>query len=279
MPDTVSETAQPPARTHGRTPAQMRPVALDVGPLKWAEGSTLISMGDTRILVAASVESRVPRFLVGSKRGWTTAEYAMLPRATSTRSAREIERGKKAGRSAEIQRLIGRSLRAGIDLEALSERTLTLDCDVLQADGGTRTASITGAWVATVHALGQLYLAGDLKRWPVLTQVAAVSVGIVDGTPLLDLDSPEDQRAAVDLNVVGTSAGEIIEVQGTGEERPYSRAELDQLLDLAQAGIADLCEAQRAAVAELLEQVDEKRLGRNAPAKPKDESSLWGRAE
>jgi len=266
-------------RAHERAPDALRPVRIEVGPMKFAEGSALIEMGDTHVLVAASIEHRVPPFLVNSGRGWATAEYAMLPRATSTRSTREVVRGRTAGRSAEIQRLIGRSIRAVLDLEALPELTLAIDCDVLQADGGTRTASITGAYVAAVEALARLFLTGDLVRWPVTDQLAAVSVGFVEGTALLDLDAPEDQAAEVDLNVVAAGDGELVEVQGTGERRSFARQELDRLLDLAQAGIAELMEHQQRALATLLEDVDEiraKASGRR-PARPKDERELWGK--
>jgi ribonuclease PH len=230
------------------------------------------------VLVTASVEARVPGFLVGSGRGWLTAEYSMLPRATSTRSQREVAQGRPSGRTAEIQRLIGRGLRAAIDLGALGERTLTLDCDVLQADAGTRTAAVTGGWVATVLALSKLYLAGDLAAWPVVAQVAAVSAGVVGGRALLDFDAAEDQAAEVDVNVVGTVDGRLVEVQGTGERRVFARGELDRVLDLALAGIATLGAAQRAALGDRLAAVEEvrQRGGRRAPAAPKNERELWG---
>ncbi len=264
-------------RADDRAADALRPVRIESGVMKFAEGSALIEMGDTRVLVAASVEHRVPPFLVNTGRGWATAEYAMLPRATPTRSVREVARGRPAGRSAEIQRLIGRSVRAVLDLGALPELTLAIDCDVLQADGGTRTASITGAYVAAVQALGQLFLTGDLERWPVRDQLAAVSVGVVSGIPLLDLDAPEDQGADVDLNVVATAGGELIEVQGTGERRSFPRTELDGLLDLALAGIDELLEHQTRALAPILDEIEEARAkGRRRPAKPKDERELWG---
>ncbi|HSM51358.1 MAG TPA: ribonuclease PH, partial [Thermoanaerobaculia bacterium] len=212
--------------------------------------------------------------------GWVTAEYAMLPRATTTRSQREVQAGRPSGRTAEIQRLIGRSLRAVVDTAALGERTLILDCDVLQADAGTRTAAITGAHVAMTQALARLYLSGDLPGWPVTADVAAVSVGICGGVPLLDLDFEEDQGADVDMNVVATGGGEIIEVQGTAERRRFDRAELDRLLDLALGGIARLAELQREALAGLLAEVaDRQRQPRRSPAPAKDERELWrGRA-
>ncbi|TNF84260.1 MAG: ribonuclease PH [Acidobacteria bacterium] len=267
-------------RAHGRAHDSLRPVSIEVGPMKYAEGSALIEMGDTRVLVAASIENRVPPFLFDSGKGWATAEYAMLPRATSTRSTREVVRGRPAGRSAEIQRLIGRSVRAVLDLEAFPERTLTLDCDVLQADGGTRTAAITGAYVAAAQALAQLFLTGDLPRWPFTGQVAAISVGVVGGVPLLDLDAPEDQSAEVDLNVVGTATGELVEVQGTGESRSFHRKELDDLLDLALAGIAELTRQQDSALAGVLDGVDEvKNKGTRRPAAPMDERELWGKPD
>lgn len=268
----MNETSRP----HGRAPDGLRPISLGTDALKFAEGSSEIQVGDTRIFVAATLENRVPPFLADQGRGWVTAEYAMLPRATLRRSAREVTRGRPGGRTAEIQRLIGRSLRAAVDFAALGERTVTLDCDVVQADGGTRTASITAAWVALVQALGNAYLAGDLDRWPVVRQIVAVSVGLVDGRPLLDLEYVEDSVADVDLNVIATADGELVEIQGTGESRSFRRGELDTLLDLAFGGIATLAEAQRAAVAETMSAVDElRRSGRRRTA-PRDEASLWG---
>jgi ribonuclease PH len=266
------------SRAHGRAADELRPISITTGVMKYAEGSALIEVGDTRVLVSASVENRVPNFLAGSGRGWLTAEYAMLPRATSSRSTREVTQGRPAGRSAEIQRLIGRSLRAAVDLRALPDRTLTLDCDVLQADGGTRTAAITGAWVAAVEALAKLHLAGDLPSWPVIAQVAAVSVGLVRSHPLLDLDAPEDQEAEVDMNVIATSDGRLVEVQGTGERRSFERAEMDRLLDLALAGIVRLGEAQRGALGSILDDVAAAEpRGRRKPAAPRDERTLWGK--
>lgn len=267
-------------RVKERAPDAMRPLTIELGAMKYAEGSALISLGDTRILVSASVESRVPPFLRDSGSGWLTAEYAMLPRATHTRSQREVSRGRPSGRSTEIQRLIGRSLRSAFDLKAFPDRTVTLDCDVLQADGGTRTAAITAAYVAAVQAFSKLFLTGDVERWPVKTQVAATSVGIVQGTPLLDLEYCEDQEAEVDMNVVATSQGEIIEVQGTGERRSFRRAELDALLDLAFAGIGRLAELQRETLGSILEEVEAKASrGERSPARPKDERQLWGPPE
>jgi len=264
-------------RDGGRGAGELRPVSIELDVSKFAEGSALVSTGDTRVLVTASVENRVPPFLSGSGKGWLTAEYSMLPRATATRTQREVTKGRPSGRTAEIQRLIGRGLRAGIDLDQLGERTLTLDCDVLQADAGTRTASITGGWVAAVAALARLFVAGDLASWPVVAQIAAVSVGIVGGEPCLDLDYPEDQSADVDCNVVAAVDGRIVEVQGTGERRSFSRAELDRLLDLAVAGIGELGRHQRLALAERLEEVEELvRRGPRRPAPPRSERGVWG---
>jgi len=264
-------------REGGRGHDELRPTSIEIEVSKWAEGSALVTTGDTRVLVTASVETRVPGFLAGSGRGWLTAEYSMLPRATSTRSAREVVQGRPSGRTSEIQRLIGRGLRAGVDLAALGERTLTIDCDVLQADAGTRTASVTGGWVAAVLALSKLYLAGDLAAWPVVAQVAAVSAGVVGGSVLVDLDFAEDQNAEVDVNVVATVDGRLIEVQGTGERRAFERAELDRVLDLALAGVAELGRAQRGALAERLAAVEERRArGRRAPSPPRSERGLWG---
>jgi ribonuclease PH len=264
-------------REGGRGHGELRPTSIEIEVSKWAEGSALVATGDTRVLVTASIESRVPGFLSGSGRGWLTAEYSMLPRATSTRSAREVTQGRPSGRTAEIQRLIGRGLRAGLDFAALGERTLTLDCDVLQADAGTRTAAVTGGWVATTLALSKLYLAGDLTAWPVVAQVAAVSAGVVGGAALLDLDSGEDQSAEVDVNVVATVDGRLIEVQGTGERRAFARAELDRVLDLALAGIEELGRIQRAVLAARLAAVEERRArGRRPPSAPRPERGLWG---
>jgi ribonuclease PH len=266
------------SRPGGRAPDALRPVAITLDALKFAEGSALIEVGDTRVLVAATVEKRVPSFLADTGRGWATAEYAMLPRATASRSPREGSGGRPRGRSAEIQRLIGRSLRAVLDLTALPERTLILDCDVLQADGGTRAAAITAGWVAAVQGLARLYLMGDLPRWPVREQVAAVSVGLVGGAPLLDLEAAEDQVAEVDLNVVATAAESFVEVQGTGEQRPFTRAELDGLLDLALPGLRRLHAVQRQAVeATLAEVASLQARGRRSPAVPRDERGLWGK--
>jgi len=233
------------ARGDGRAIDALRPVRMTVDYLRHAEGSVLIEFGDTRVLCVASIEDRVPPFLEGRGQGWLTAEYAMLPRSGNTRSQRESVAGKVGGRTQEIQRLIGRSLRAAVDLKALGERTLILDCDVIQADGGTRTASITGAWVALKRACDALRQRGDLRVDPVKRGVAAISVGVVNGAAVLDLDYAEDSHAEVDANVVMTDAGEFIEVQGTAEGKPFSRARLDELLALAEKGIRELHTLQR----------------------------------
>jgi ribonuclease PH len=230
---------EPGARRDGRGPAELRPVRLTTGFQKHAEGSCLVEVGDTRVLCAASFEDKVPPFLKGKGEGWVTAEYGMLPRATNTRTPREVTKGAPSGRTHEIQRLIGRSLRAVVDMKALGERTVWVDCDVLQADGGTRCASITGAWVAAARALDRFGLSKALPG-----TVAAVSVGIVDGEPLLDLDYSEDSRAETDMNVVMTGDGALIEVQATAERDPFSRELLDAMLDLAAAGIERLTAAQ-----------------------------------
>ena len=235
-------------RVDGRANDRLRPVSIEIGAQKYAEGSALISMGDTRVLCAVSVEDRVPPFLRGTDRGWVTAEYSMLPRSTLTRTRRETT---PRGRTQEIQRLIGRSLRAAVDMDALGKRTLTLDCDVLQADGGTRTAAITGAYVALSQALMTLRERGDLKTLPIRLGVAAVSVGIVDAEVLLDLCYEEDSRASVDFNIVMTDEGDFIEVQGTAEHGAFSRAQMDEMLTMAQSGIRQLMEAQRRAIATL----------------------------
>ncbi|MBI1790701.1 MAG: ribonuclease PH [Acidobacteria bacterium] len=235
-------------RSDQRLPDQMRPVDIQTGYLVTAEGSALISVGNTRVLCAASVEEGVPAFLRGSGKGWVTAEYSMLPRATQQRTPREVTKGRMSGRTHEIQRLIGRSLRAVMDLSALGERTITLDCDVFQADGGTRTAAITGACVAMAIALQQLVQFGVLKRPPLKDYVAATSVGIVQGKPALDLCYEEDSRADVDMNVVMTGRGRFIEVQATGEHETFDDAQMSSLLALARQGIAQLLEIQKAVV-------------------------------
>ena len=234
-------------RPSQRQPGQLRPVRIHRQFTRHAEGSVLIEMGETRVLCTASIEDNVPPFLRGKGQGWVTAEYGMLPRSTHTRTAREAAKGKQTGRTQEIQRLIGRSLRAVVDLKALGERQVTLDCDVLQADGGTRCAAITGAWIALADACDKLVAAGKLGASPLRDHVAAVSVGIVDGVPVLDLDYAEDSACDTDMNVVMTGAGGIVEVQGTAEGEPFTRAQMDALIDLAAAGIKDLVAAQNAA--------------------------------
>ncbi|WP_407565142.1 ribonuclease PH [Streptomyces sp. 184] len=246
----TSETSAGSARIDGRTPAELRPVALERGWSMHAEGSVLVSFGDTRVLCTASFTEGVPRWRKGSGEGWVTAEYSMLPRSTNTRGDRESVRGKIGGRTHEISRLIGRSLRAVIDFKALGENTVVLDCDVLQADGGTRTAAITGAYVALADAVawGRRNKLIKSKATPLSGTVAAVSVGIVGSVPLLDLCYEEDVRAETDMNVVCTGDGRFVEVQGTAEGEPFARAELDALLDLAVGGCAQLDELQRKAL-------------------------------
>jgi ribonuclease PH len=232
------------ARPDGRSPSELRPLSIQRGFSPYAEGSCMVEFGATRVHCTASLEDRVPPFLKGQGSGWVTAEYAMLPRATKQRTPRDI--GKAAsGRTVEIQRLIGRSLRAVVDLPFLGERTIWLDCDVLQADGGTRTASITGAYVALAECLGKLHAGRQITRWPLRDQVAAVSVGIVGGQICLDLNYDEDSTAGVDMNVVMTADGRLIEVQGTAEGEPFSRRQMDQLIDAAAAGLQQIFAAQR----------------------------------
>ena len=236
-------------RPSGREPDQMRPVIFTPNYTKHAEGSVLAEFGDTRVLCTASVESRVPPWMRGAGHGWVTGEYGMLPRSTHSRSGREAARGKQGGRTMEIQRLIGRSLRAATDLDALGERTVTLDCDVLQADGGTRTAAISGAYVALLIAMQKICKDRQLKTNPVHGQIAAVSVGIYKGVPVLDLDYEEDSQAETDMNVVMNEAGRFVEVQGTAEGHAFTREELDTLLELASAGVSEIIEAQNVAIA------------------------------
>ncbi|MEI8076438.1 MAG: ribonuclease PH [Betaproteobacteria bacterium] len=232
------------SRPSGRNPKQLRPVTITRAFTKHAEGSVLIAFGDTKVLCTASILERVPPHKKGSGEGWVTAEYGMLPRSTHTRSDREAARGKQSGRTQEIQRLIGRAMRSVFNLETLGERTIHLDCDVLQADGGTRTASITGAYVAARDAVNQLLKSGVLTKDPIIDSVAAISVGIYQGIPVLDLDYPEDSSCDTDMNVVMTGKGGMIEVQGTAEGATFSRAELTALLDLAEQGIHDLTKLQ-----------------------------------
>ena len=236
-------------RTDNRAPNELRRVNITPGFLAHAEGSALIEMGNTRVICAASVEDKLPPHLRSQRtEGWVTAEYGMLPRSTHTRSSREVGRGRPSGRTHEIQRLIGRSMRAIADRSLLGERTITLDCDVLQADGGTRTAAITGAYVAFAIACRRLLAEKKIKKSPIISEVAAISVGIVDGTPLLDLKYDEDSRAEVDMNVVCTGDARFIEVQGTAEGSPFTREQMDQLLELAKEGIAKLVQVQRYAI-------------------------------
>lgn len=235
-------------RPSGRAADQLRPIRITRQYTKHAEGSVLVEFGDTKVICTASVEAGVPRFLKGKGQGWLTAEYGMLPRATGERNQREATKGKQGGRTLEIQRLIGRSLRAAVDLSKLGENTIYIDCDVIQADGGTRTASVTGACVALVDALGALKRRGNLKGNPLKQMVAAISVGIYQGTPVLDLDYLEDSAAETDLNVIMTDAGGFIEVQGTAEGAPFQPAELNAMLELAQGGLRDLFEIQQAAL-------------------------------
>ncbi|MCW8882658.1 MAG: ribonuclease PH [Sedimenticola sp.] len=235
-------------RPSGRTPDQMRAIQITRNFTKHAEGSVLVCFGDTKVICTASVEERVPPFLKGRGKGWVTAEYGMLPRSTDSRMGREASRGKQGGRTLEIQRLIGRSLRAITDLAALGERTITLDCDVIQADGGTRTASISGAYVALCDAVNSLNLSGRLKKDPIHGQLASVSVGIYQGTPVLDLDYAEDSNAETDMNVVMNDAGAFIEVQGTAEGHAFHMQELTAMLALAEKGIREIMSAQQSAL-------------------------------
>tara|TARA_R110000823_G_scaffold119998_23_gene244664 strand:- start:34703 stop:35425 length:723 start_codon:yes stop_codon:yes gene_type:complete len=237
-------------RPSGRAPNQLRDISITRHYTRHAEGSVLVCFGDTRVICTASVEAGVPRFMRGEGRGWVTAEYGMLPRSTGSRMDREAARGKQGGRTVEIQRLIGRSLRAAIDLARLGEYTINIDCDVIQADGGTRTASITGACVALVDAINHLQREKRISTDPLLQMVASVSVGVCDGVAVLDLDYPEDFAADTDMNVVMGESGGFIEVQGTAEGKPFSREELDAMLGLASAGITELVAKQKAALAE-----------------------------
>jgi len=241
-------TTQTATRADGRAADEARPLTIETGYLRYAEGSVLITIGNTRVLCAATIEEKVPPWMRGRGSGWITAEYAMLPRATSERTQRESSKGKIGGRTHEIQRIIGRALRAVVDLTKLGERTVWVDCDVIQADGGTRTTSITGAYVALALALRKNFDPGDPKKWPLSGQIAATSVGLVDGVPVLDLPYEEDSRAEVDMNVAMTDAGSFVELQGTAEEVPFSRAQLGALLDLAEGGIRRLHAAQRDAL-------------------------------
>jgi len=235
-------------RPSGRAPDELRDIRFTRNYTRHAEGSVLVEFGDTKVICTASVENRVPPFLKGKGQGWVTAEYGMLPRSTGSRMGREAARGKQGGRTMEIQRLIGRSLRAAVDLSALGENTVTIDCDVIQADGGTRTASITGGFVALVDAIAWMREEKMIKKDPVVSQIASVSVGVYEGTPVLDLDYPEDSGCETDMNVVMTDAGHFIEIQGTAEGKAFSNDELQAMLTLARSGIATLIEKQRTAL-------------------------------
>ncbi|MEM6492285.1 MAG: ribonuclease PH [Pseudomonadota bacterium] len=235
-------------RPSGRQPDALRPIALEADAMKHAEGSCLAKFGDTHVLCSASVDESTPGWLRNTGKGWVTAEYGMLPRSTHTRTDREAARGKQSGRTQEIQRLIGRSLRAAVDLKLLGERSIRIDCDVIQADGGTRTAAITGGWVALHRAISKLDRAGALAAWPIKTEISAISCGVFEGTPVLDLDYAEDSNAGADANFVLTGDGRLVEAQATAEKALFDRATFDRLLDLAEKGCADLTAAQRAAV-------------------------------
>jgi ribonuclease PH len=243
-------------RTDGRAADQLRPVTITPNFIKHAEGSALIDVGDTRVICTASVQEKVPPFLYRTGRGWVTAEYGMLPRATTDRTEREAAKGKQGGRTMEIQRLIGRSLRAAVIPEMLGERTIWIDCDVIQADGGTRTAAITGSFVALTLALGRMYVDGNLTSWPISSFIAAVSVGMVNGTAVVDLNYAEDSKAGVDMNVVATDKGRFIELQGTAEGASFSEEEMTAMVGLAKKGIAMLVEKQREILGPLLTRVD-----------------------
>jgi ribonuclease PH len=244
------------SRPDGRKPGETRQLSIETGTARWAEGSALISLGHTRVLCTASIEDRVPPFLKGSGSGWVTAEYGMLPRSTHTRTAREAASGRQGGRTQEIQRLIGRALRSVVELRGLGERTITIDCDVLQADGGTRCAAITGGCVALAIALARLTRDRTIPHWPLRETVAAVSVGICAGQPVLDLAYEEDSEADVDANVVATASGLLVEIQGTAERRPFSEEQLSELLALARRGLKRLAEAQEEALASQLQGID-----------------------
>jgi ribonuclease PH len=242
--------SEPTVRIDGRGPRDLRPLKVELGYLEWAEGSALLEMGKTRVLVAASFEPKVPRFLQGSGTGWVTAEYAMLPRATAIRTPREVQAGRPSGRTQEIQRLVGRSLRSVTGLERMGESTIWIDCDVLQADGGTRTASITAGYLALAQAVRSLAEEGSVPADVLTDSVAAVSAGIVEEDLLLDLAYEEDARADVDFNVVMTGSGRLVEVQGTAEGRPFSREQLDEMIELAADGVQQITEFQRQALGE-----------------------------
>ncbi|TQR42092.1 ribonuclease PH [Paenibacillus popilliae] len=242
-------------RSNGRKADELRPVTIRTNTNKYAEGSVFIEVGDTKVLCTATVDEKVPPFMKGQGKGWITAEYSMLPRATQTRNQREANRGKLTGRTMEIQRLIGRALRSVVDLHALGERTITLDCDVIQADGGTRTTSITGSFIAMAMAIHKVANQHSLNKYPITDFLASVSVGVIQGNTLLDLNYEEDSSAKVDMNVVMTGQGKFVEVQGTGEESPFSREELNQLLASAEKGILELVEMQKEALGPIADKI------------------------
>lgn len=260
-------------RSNGRKADALRSVTIRTNTNKYAEGSVLIEVGDTKVLCTATVDEKVPPFMKGQGKGWITAEYSMLPRATQTRNQREANRGKLTGRTMEIQRLIGRALRSVVDLHALGERTITLDCDVLQADGGTRTTSITGAFVAMAIAIHKVASQYPLNKYPITDFLASISVGIIQGDTLLDLDYEEDSSAKVDMNVVMTGQGKFVELQGTGEESPFSSEELNSLLSVAEKGISEIIELQKEALASIAEKIaarlafEQRKVSGHAPHK------------
>ncbi|MGG0814907.1 ribonuclease PH [Paenibacillus alvei] len=242
-------------RSNGRKADELRPVTIRTNTNKYAEGSVFIEVGDTKVLCTATVDEKVPPFMKGQGKGWITAEYSMLPRATQTRNQREANRGKLTGRTMEIQRLIGRALRSVVDLHALGERTITLDCDVIQADGGTRTTSITGSFIAMAMAIHKVASQHSLNKYPITDFLASVSVGVIQGNTLLDLNYEEDSTAKVDMNVVMTGQGKFVEVQGTGEESPFTREELNELLAIAEKGILELVEMQKEALGPIADKI------------------------
>ncbi|WP_025685204.1 ribonuclease PH [Paenibacillus maysiensis] len=252
------------SRSNGRNSDELRPMKLTAGVNKYAEGSVFIEVGETKVICTATVEERVPPFMKGQGKGWVTAEYSMLPRATHTRNQREAARGKLTGRTMEIQRLIGRALRSVVNLQALGERTITLDCDVIQADGGTRTTSITGSFVALAIAVNKIALQHKLPVFPITDFLASVSVGVVGGKALLDLNYEEDSKAKVDMNLVMTGGGKYVELQGTGEESPFDRQELDQLLSLGEQGILQMIERQKEVLGPIADKIGAGRAGAGA---------------
>lgn len=248
-------------RSNGRTSEQLRPIKITAGTNKFAEGSVFIEVGDTKVICTATVDEKVPHFMKGQGRGWVTAEYSMLPRATQTRNQREAARGKLTGRTMEIQRLIGRALRSVVDLQALGERTITLDCDVIQADGGTRTTSITGSFVAMAIAIDKIAQQHRLPVFPITDYLASVSVGVVGQEAMLDLNYEEDSKAKVDMNIVMTGSGEFVELQGTGEDRPFSRKELDELLSLGERGVLEMIKLQKEALGPIALKIGSRGIG------------------